>query len=126
MLSVMTFPINIDPNFITDDNVHEICETAGYGIDYYATHAEGEFPEDAVFGVHIPDGGRDFFLTADEIRVATVRCAYDHTIQMGNWVRGYFLSAFSGYPDELDTGCIDATAADVIVQVAMFGKLVYG
>lgn len=120
----------ISKDKITDENVEDIMGTAAYGgITYWAVEPEQADFTAAPEGTHtIRDGedGKVYHLTADQIRQATLEIAKGkHT---GPMVRDYVRSAFWNWNSEdgIDCGDIDADAADCIVQVACFGKVVYG
>lgn len=91
---------------VTAQNVDDIMTTATYGgITYWA---------------------KAYQLSPAKIRQAVVEIAEGkHT---NDRIRDYVRAAFDGWSaeDGIDCGEIDAEAADCIVQVACFGKVVYG
>lgn len=119
------------PTTITDQNFEDLVTTAWYGaITYWATDPVSEEPEGAIISLHVMDDDdepNDYHLTADDLAAAFVKILTKE-VQIANWVHEYFKSAWDERtPDEgLEMGDIDAMAADVWVQVACFGKIVYG
>lgn len=120
---------------ITDENVDDIMTTAAYGaITYWAEEpTQADFdaakPDQHVIRVNDEDdydGPQTFWLTPAKIRQAIVEVAEGrHT---NDTIAGYVRQAFRDWTaeDGIDTGDIDADAADCIVQVACFGEVVYG
>ncbi|WP_367135837.1 hypothetical protein [Saccharothrix sp. HUAS TT1] len=123
-----------DRNVITDENVDEIMDTAGYGITYWATSpTEGQLakaPEDTSFVIveDEEDGsGEVHYLTRDHIRDAFLKILGPEQTLVNDRVQGYLLAAWRDRDGEgIDTTHVDSDAADCIVQVAAFGRLVYG
>jgi hypothetical protein len=116
---------------ITAENVDDVMEIAAYGgITYWATDpSEKDFADTHDGSAHVikeEDGGKVFRLTPTMIRQAIVEVAEGkHT---NDTIRDYVRQAFEDWSEEdgIDCGEIDADAADCIVQVACFGKVVYG
>ena len=124
----VTIPI---PATITDENLFDLATTAWYGaITYWATDPVSEAPEGTIISVRSEDYDEeplDFHLSADDL-VAAFSKIISKEVPIGDWVYEYFKLAWDNRtPDEgLDMGDIDAVAADVWVQVACFGSIVYG
>jgi hypothetical protein len=118
---------------ITDENVDDVMTTAAYGgITYWADEPTAEDFAAAKPGEHtirVDDEGwnaKVYHLSPAKIRQAIVEVAEGkHT---NSTVAGYVQQAFRDWnaEDGIDCGEIDADAADCIVQVACFGKVVYG
>jgi hypothetical protein len=112
-------------NRITDQNVDDILAIASYGgITYWAIEPTLEefagLPEGKAEKVH--------YLSRDEIRVAYTRLLDPFQTYVNDEIAGYILDSWRDRTEEggIEAGHIDADAADVIVQVAAFGKVVYG
>jgi hypothetical protein len=120
---------------LTDENVQDIIDTASYGgITYWAGQpTDAEFdakPEDKAWTIVEVD---DFERTAHYLDAAQIRQSFEKLLDfnqelVNQQIHGYLLSAWMDRTDKdgIDTGHIDADAADVIVQVACFGEVVYG
>ena len=131
-------------NRITDDNVQDIIDTAaGGGITYWATEpTEEEFaglPEGKTWTIVEGSGACPFFGEEREVEAVhyvghnQIRAAYAKLLDpyqqyVNGEIHGYILDSWRDRTEEdgIDTAHIDADAADVIVQVAVFGKVVYG
>ncbi|WJN63481.1 hypothetical protein [Streptomyces phage phiScoe56] len=124
-------------NRVTDENVQDIIDTAAYGgITYwageptredfdalpegkeYTIREEGDDPDDAV--VH--------YLSKDQVRRAYAKLLDPGQEYVNRTIHGYILDSWRNRTDEdgIDCGDIDADAADVIVQVALFDEVRYG
>lgn len=128
---------------ITAENVQDIIDIAAYGgITYWAlTPTEQEFaglPEgktwtivegcdDRAFG-----GDREVdsvnYLSKDDVRLAYAKLLDPGQEYVNKELHGYILDSWRDRTDErgIDTGHIDADAADVIVQMACFDEVRYG
>ncbi|MFE0964083.1 hypothetical protein [Streptomyces fungicidicus] len=131
-------------NRITDENVNDIMEIASYGgITYWAIEPTLEefagLPEGKAYTIVEGEDADPFFggereveavhyLSRDEIRVAYTKLLDPHQQYVNDEIAGYILDSWRERTEEhgIDAGYIDADAADVIVQVAAFGKVVYG
>jgi hypothetical protein len=128
-------------NRITDENVQDIIDTASYGgITYWATEPTAEefaaLPEGKEYTIvegvdDFPFGGREVeavhYLSKDEIRAAYAKLLDPSQEYVGPMVAGYILDSWRDRDEDgIDCGHIDATAADVIVQVAALGEVRYG
>ena len=100
---------------VTEEDIDEIIDMAGYGIGYWA--------ERAIVG-------DDYYKVVDEDGVC-------HTLTYGDICEGinqyitdgnipYDIVEFNGYNMCLDTGMIDSYIADMIIQYACFGEVIYG
>lgn len=101
--------------FLEDEDFLDIVDTAGYVIGYWAQKASVD-SEKMTYTVHYDNGDsvvsrtislNDMTVAIEKLLNAKVECG-DRIIS---------------YIEEDD---IDGDAADVIVQVAMFGRIVYG
>uniref|UniRef100_A0AAU7GYW2 Tail terminator n=1 Tax=Streptomyces phage Kamino TaxID=3158857 RepID=A0AAU7GYW2_9CAUD len=130
-------------NTVTDENVQDIIDTASYGgITYWATQpTQAEFealPKGKEFtiveGVEDPPflGGERtveavHYLSKDDIREAYSKLLSLDQKFVNREIHGYIIDSHRDRDaDGIDCGHIDATAADVIVQIACFGEVIYG
>jgi hypothetical protein len=114
---------------LTDQNILDIIVTAGYGIAYWAARATVD-KEARTYAVWYYDGDEDpayAVATFDELAEAYNKLLENEPKLVGDWLHKYFLYSYADRTDEaIDCGHIDADAADVMVQVALFGKVIYG
>jgi hypothetical protein len=94
----------------------DLIDTAGYGIGYWAASAEVDTEEETYLITEQEGGEFDWpvRLHYADIWDAVVRVAKD-----GN------LAAQEAVAD-LDDCDIDSVVADIIIQTAIFGKVIYG
>lgn len=115
---------------LTDQNMLDILDTAGYGIAYWASKATVD-KEARTYTVWWYDGD-DYpasqVVTFDELTEAFNKLLMnDEPRLVGSYVHKYFLYAYADRDvNGIDAGHIDAEAADVLVQVAMFGEVIFG
>ncbi|ATW61346.1 hypothetical protein SEA_ALSABER_72 [Streptomyces phage Alsaber] len=130
-------------NTVTDENVQDIIDTASYGgITYWALEpTETEFaglPEGKTYTIVEGEDGswlggeREVegvhYLSRDDIRNAYAKLLDLDQRFVNREIHGYILDSWRDRTerDGIDAGHIDAGAADVIVQVAIFGEVIYG
>ncbi|KPC89289.1 hypothetical protein ADL35_02290 [Streptomyces sp. NRRL WC-3753] len=128
---------------ITDENVDNILEIASYGgITYWAIEPTvDEFaglPEGKAYTIVEGEDVCPFFggerevekvhyLSRDEIRVAYTKLLDPFQTYVNDEIAGYVIDSWRDRDEDgIAAGHIDADAADVIVPVAAFGKVVYG
>jgi len=119
---------------ITDENLSDLRTTAWYGgIDYWAGDPRSEAPEGTILSLRDLMGERDYFLNHKNLVDAFVAITHTNTTKSGgsslmaSYIFEYFMGAWNDRTDEgIDMGYIDADAADVWVQIACFGEIVYG
>ncbi|MEU9126602.1 hypothetical protein AB0D08_00555 [Kitasatospora sp. NPDC048540] len=118
---------------LTDENVADIIEIAAYGgITYWAeqpTKADFESaPEGTAATIREQEDGKVHYLTAQKIREAYEALLQVDQPYVNRRIHGYILQSWvdRGDLDGIDASHIDADAADVIIQVAAFGDVVYG
>jgi hypothetical protein len=118
---------------VTDSDVEDIIETAGYGMNYWA-----------VRGV-VDSEARTYTVTTDPDLIddeEPVTVTYDHLLDVAVRIAGgqYRVSEgmreyFAEWHDALKAddeesqwagGFIDSDAGDVLVQIAIHGEIVYG
>ncbi|MFD7259344.1 hypothetical protein [Streptomyces sp. NPDC059874] len=130
---------------LTDENVQDIVDTASQGgITYWATQPNDEefaglpagkeytiiegtaphpiFPFDDVREVDSVN-----YLSKDDVRLAFARLLDPGQEYVNRAIHGYVLDAWRNRDDRgIDTGHIDADAADAIIQIACFDEVRYG
>ena len=112
---------------LTDEDIDNIvCTALEGGITYWCSSAEvvggdylGEYASDQIsrggsLRLYDAEEGKVYELTKSQFINGFAEACRD----------GYLNNAFEG--DGFDTGEIDAEIADVIVQYALFGEVVYG
>lgn len=120
---------------ITDENLDDLTTTAWYGgINYWA--ASCVIPALGMgwwFDLYDHEDGAVEENDADRFRLngKMLKRAFwqilEGEIQVARYIQEYFLRAWLERDDEgIDMGHIDAEAADVWVQVAAFGRVIYG
>jgi hypothetical protein len=112
-----TYEINVKARLeIYDEDIETIMEMAGYGISYWCDEA---VIEENCYKVHCNNNDKWYKLSHLDI-VKGVQMA----IENGN-VEYDILYVLS---DRclLETGAVDITVADIIIQYACFGEIIYG
>lgn len=108
---------------ISDDIVEEIVESAGSYIDYWSDGIDWGAGERYVWVHERPSDGDGAVVSH---RVAYSVIAY----ALGRLVDGEYTARFdlvaAARRAALDASSIDAELADVIIQCAIFGHIVYG
>ncbi|AXQ61125.1 hypothetical protein SEA_HANK144_72 [Streptomyces phage Hank144] len=130
--------------YVTDQVAQDIVDTAAYGgITYWATApSEKEFaglPEGKTWtiveGYDDTDWGGErevdevHYLSADDIREAYAKLLDLSQTIVDREIHGYIVQSWidRDEKDGIDAGHIDASAADVLIQIACFGDEVrYG
>ncbi|AVO22557.1 hypothetical protein PBI_PAEDORE_74 [Streptomyces phage Paedore] len=129
---------------LADQNVQDIIDTGAHGgITYWATEpTEEEFaglPEGKTYTIVEGQGPCFYFggereveavhyLSRDQVRVAYARLLDLDQQFVNRELHGYILQSWIDRNDKdgIDTGQIDAGAADVIIQLAALGEIRYG
>lgn len=121
---------------VTEENVVDILSTAFYGgISYWCpkvTRNNGD--TQGMAGNHLWRGGELVFWEDEE---ETGKNLKPHTMTLDNLLEGIRMYIEGGYTYSrdildfdgdvtLDCGMVDAEVADCIVQLAVFGELIYG
>ncbi len=128
MMQEEVFPIKYEATVnITSENIDDIvCTALEGGITYWCRKAEvvdkplGEYASD-----QISRGG--------ELILYDIESSDRWTLTRDKFLEGLRLWLTNGmdvdhdvYDGELDTSYIDGSAADCIIQYALFGKIVFG
>lgn len=105
-----------------------ICDDAGMAIDYWAVEATNE-PSTKTYSVkvnpeYVGDNVQDKVITYQELYEACEKVA-DGRASANPYTKSICEQITSAEVDYSDID-YDATDADVIVQVAMFGEIVFG
>jgi hypothetical protein len=126
---------------VTDENVKDIIDTGAYGgITYWATEPTDEefagLPEGKTWTIaegfdDFPFGGREVdevhYLSADDIREAYRKLLDIDQPYVNRELYGYISDSWLEREDDgIDLSYIDASAADVIIQLAALGEIRYG
>ncbi|MGW8953474.1 hypothetical protein [Streptomyces sp. NPDC055709] len=131
---------------LTDENVQDIVDTARQGgITYWATEPTDEefagLPKGKEYTIVEGTAPHPIFpfgderevdsvnyLSKDDVRLAFAKLLDPGQKYVNREIHGYILDSWRDRNDEdgIDTGHIDADAADVIVQVAIFDEVRYG
>lgn len=130
----MTEELRKPPLKISQESLDCILEMAGYysGIGYWAVKMEQDDEARTVTITENEEGENAVHvLTYDKIEATFWKLADSwQDLKVNSTIRSYFYKAVSdGIEDgkgDIDSGHMDADAADVLIQFACFGELVYG
>lgn len=111
-----------------------IIDMAGYGIKYWAKRAvwDSEKREYTVFWAEDDSDDPDMLswhvLAYQDIAQAAAEVAFNTDIRLNNTLTGYVREFFRELEagEEFPGGDIDSEVADAIIQVAIFGEVIYG
>lgn len=121
------------PLTISQDAIDCIIEMAGYGISYWAVSAT-QLTEARTYTVIDSDDQKEYVLSYEKI----VESFWDLAnfakqikgASLASYVRKYIIAAMAdglrNGGSDIEAGHIDAEAADMIIQYACFGEIVYG
>lgn len=109
---------------IPDSVIEVVIEMAGYGIAYWADEAQYD-TEARKYKVHVAEDDEWWTLSYEEIAQALVLVG---TRNSGNYVDKYVRETLRELEDgeQYPGGDIDSHAADVIIQLAIYGEVIYG
>lgn len=114
---------------VPDSLVEVIIEMAGYGIGYWADKAEWD-DEAHTYTVReqAEYGGYERVNTYGDLAHALVDVAYNPRVNVRSDYVGWAREALDEVVnrEQFPGGTIDSDVADIIVQYAMFGDIVYG
>lgn len=124
------------PFFISDQLIDDtLCTALEGGINYWAVDAtplvwpEAEskmFPGETPYASEVVSMGASLLITLDPEVADEDRPVYVLTAaMMRKGIRAYCKLAHTT-PARIDDDPVDASGADVIVQLALFGEVVYG
>jgi hypothetical protein len=125
--------IKIGPLTISQESLDSIIEQAGYGIGYWAESAEVD-SDAKTYTVYEQEAQDDdnkgvYTIPFDKLHETYWRIVAGE-YSMAYRVRKYFLDAAldgaANEEEDIDAGHIDSEAADVLIQIAAFGEIVYG
>lgn len=119
---------------LTDQNITECMDAAGYGIGYWVRTATVDHeartytitPHEDPFKAE--DDGKPYVITYDQLSDAYYKLiALDQELVGDRDIHSYFIDSYIERDQNgIDCGHIDAAAGDVWVQVAAFGEIVFG
>lgn len=117
----ITFDFKLD-----DSDFGDIVDTAGYIIGYWADEAEYSEPHpesdsEACYSVSCEEGTEIYELHKADIEKA-IKLIAEGEIKVCQPIRDSILLAVR----EDDYGHVDGHAADVLIQAACFGEIIYG
>lgn len=103
---------------LSPEDWEDVVDTAGYGIAYWVERAVVD-SENLTYRIEWFDGDdlNSQIITLADIEKAWGKIVSGH-IQVNSDIRSYLSSG--------DLGDVDADAADVLIQVALFGEIIYG
>lgn len=109
---------------LTPDHFEDIAETAGLIIGYWATSGSIELTsedgDEIIYRVK-EIGGGEYVLTRGDIEAA-LRDIIEGNLEVAPSIR----EAVTAYVWDKDQGDLDASEADVIIQIACFQEVIYG
>lgn len=113
---------------VPDETISDMLDAAGYGIGYWASSLIDTQDPPPHIEVHLHQGTvhRCTYL---ELRAAFGQLVDPDQAHIGRALHEYFTAAVRDRDRTtgvIDAGHIDSDAADVWVQVALFGKVLYG
>lgn len=118
---------------LTDQNITDCMDAAGYGIGYWCRTAtvDGEARTYTVTPDEDPfkseDDGKSYIITYDQLSKAYYRLIAKDQDLVNQRIHSYFRDSYTDRDEDgIDGGFIDAEAGDVWVQVAVFGKVIFG
>lgn len=104
---------------MSKQDFEDVVDIAGYGINYWVKKAVVD-TDNLTYTIQYENPDDEGYLTAtltnNDLEKAWARIITEPIC--AQYIREYFLDG--------DVGDIDATAGDVLIQIALFGKIVYG
>lgn len=128
MVQETGFPISYETTvIITSQDIDDIvCTALEGGITYWCCKAK-------VVGEYLGEYASDQISRGGKLILYDAESDDKWTLTRGNFLNGLRLWLMNGmdvdhgvYEGKLDTGAIDASSADCIIQYALFGKIVFG
>ena len=113
------YKVSVTLNYdIPQEDIDTLIDMAGYGINYWARTAEVDEHTYTVQWDDDLEQPRKAVVSHQSLADALVWVATNHFGYVGDYARDYF--------KEEDAGNIDGDLADVVVQIAIFGEVIYG
>ena len=121
----------VGPVAISQESFDGIADTIGGAIGYWANRAQWDKEAQTVTITENDEGEYEtHVVTYDKVHETFWKIVSDPEIKLNSTVRGYFISSvLDGLADgqgDIDAGHIDGDAADALIQLAIFGKIVFG
>lgn len=118
---------------LTDQNITDCMDAAGYGIGYWVRTATLD-PEARTYTItphedpfKSEDDGKSYVITYDELSTAYYKLIAVDQELVGGDIHDYFMDSYRDRDaDGIEGGHIDAAAGDVWVQIAAFGEIIFG
>ena len=111
---------------VTTEEVDDImCAALEGGITYWCREAE-------VVGECLGEFGHEQIAQGGELLLHDTEANEVYSLNLRKLMSGISLAVIKGYAhdwfhgNKIDTGMVDAPAADIIIQFALFGEIVYG
>lgn len=111
---------------LTDEDIDDIMVTAlEGGINYWCDEAE-------VVGEYLGEFASDQISRGGTLRLYDIEGDTTYDLTLDKFLKGIALAVEQGYATDwyefgkIDVGNIDAEGADVIIQLALFGDVIYG
>lgn len=116
--------------YLTQEDIDDImCSALEGGICYWCTRAE--VVEDKYYGEYASEQ----ISRSGSLKLYDAEDDAEHILTIDKLIKGFSLACKKGYGEtyswytddgKIDTGMIDAEAADIIIQFALFGDIIYG
>ena len=123
------FEINVNKTIkVTTEDIDDImCSALEGGITYWCYKAD-------VVGEYLGEYASEQISRGGSLILYDCECGDKYELTRDMLLKGIKLAVDEGYyedygwvcGDEIDTCCVDADVADAIVQLALFGEVVYG
>lgn len=122
----VTAPEQTGAGILPEDCVEDIWAKAllaGHKIKCWDNYADGD-RHGNLGGVIKEDGTAVYFVGLKEVKDGLAKCADGTFAAHDEYERAYLLSCWSTYKE--DDGGLDTPQAEALMQVIMFGELIYG
>jgi hypothetical protein len=112
---------------VPERTIDTLIEMAGYGIDYWVSTAVID-SEAGTYTVVEDEDGTEHVISYYKLAETLIRVALDPSLGLRDDIVGYAFEWFKQERegDEFAAGEIDSDLADVVVQIAAFGEVIYG
>lgn len=113
---------------ISVQEITDLIETAGYGMNYWCEF--GKYDDEAqTYEVRLDAEAQDGVDWETDTKVITYQEIVDAIqklisgeVSVGNWIRESLVAEFISK----DGGSMDSDGAEVVIQVALFGEIIFG